>query len=283
MGQKVNPIGLRLGVNKTWQSKWYVDPREYADTLHEDLKLRKALLACPEVAGADISEVEITRKPQRITLVIATARPGIIIGQKGANIEKITQKMEKLTTKKVQIKIKEIKKADCNAQLIAQNIAKQLEGRGAYRRAMKNAISRALLGGVEGIKIKCSGRLGGAEIARTEQMKDGRVPTSTMVLPLQTHPSVPSESRYGSSTVRSTTVVQRLRKIQQHLSVERRLMRQGVKRCLVQRELNTERSSAELETQLHTREIRFPSANMASWLSSHTGSPTARSKLPVSQ
>ena len=180
MGQKVNPIGLRLGVNKTWQSKWYVDPREYADTLHEDLKLRKALLACPEVAGADISEVEITRKPQRITLVIATARPGIIIGQKGANIEKITQKMEKLTTKKVQIKIKEIKKADCNAQLIAQNIAKQLEGRGAYRRAMKNAISRALLGGVEGIKIKCSGRLGGAEIARTEQMKEGRVPLHTL-------------------------------------------------------------------------------------------------------
>ena len=112
--------------------------------------------------------------------MIATARPGIIIGQKGENIEKITQKMEKLTTKKVQIKIKEIKKADCNAQLIAQNIAKQLEGRGAYRRAMKNAISRALLGGVEGIKIKCSGRLGGAEIARTEQMKDGRVPLHTL-------------------------------------------------------------------------------------------------------
>ena len=180
MGQKVNPIGLRLGVNKTWQSKWYVDPREYADTLHEDLKLRKALLACPEVAGADSSEVEITGRPERVTLVIATAGAGIIIGQKGANIEKITQKMEKLTTKKVQIKIKEIKKADCNAQLIAQNIAKQLEGRGAYRRAMKNAISRALLGGVEGIKIKCSGRLGGAEIARTEQMKDGRVPLHTL-------------------------------------------------------------------------------------------------------
>ena len=180
MGQKVNPIGLRLGVNKTWQSKWYVDPREYADTLHEDLVLRKALLACPEVAGAEISEVEITRKPQRITLVIATARPGVIIGAKGANVEKIAEKMQKLTTKKVQIKIREIKKAECDAQLIAQNIAKQLEGRGAYRRAMKNAISRALQGGVEGIKIKCSGRLGGAEIARTEQMKDGRVPLHTL-------------------------------------------------------------------------------------------------------
>ena len=180
MGQKVNPIGLRLGVNKTWQSKWYVDPREYADTLHEDLVLRKALLACPEVAGAEISEVEITRKPQRITMIIATARPGVIIGAKGANVEKIAEKMQKLTDKKVQIKIREIKKAECDAQLIAQNIAKQLEGRGAYRRAMKNAISRALQGGVEGIKIKCSGRLGGAAIARTEQMKDGRVPLHTL-------------------------------------------------------------------------------------------------------
>ena len=180
MGQKVNPIGLRLGVNKTWQSKWYVDPREYADTLHEDLKLRKALLACPEVAGADISEVEITRKPQRITLVIATARPGIIIGQKGANIEKITQKMEKLTTKKVQIKIKEIKKPEVDAQLIALSVAKQLENRGAFRRVMKNSVSRAITGGAQGIKIKCSGRLGGAEIARTEQMKDGRVPLHTL-------------------------------------------------------------------------------------------------------
>ena len=180
MGQKVNPIGLRLGVNKTWQSKWYVDPREYADTLHEDLVLRKALLACPEVSGAEISEVEITRKPQRITMVIATAKPGVIIGAKGANVEKIAEKMQKLTDKKVQIKIREIKKAECDAQLIAQNIARQLEGRGAYRRAMKNAISRALQGGVEGIKIKCSGRLGGAEIARTEQMKDGRVPLHTL-------------------------------------------------------------------------------------------------------
>ena len=97
MGQKVNPIGLRLGVNKTWKSKWYVDPRDYVDTLHEDLVLRKSLLACPEVQGADISDVEIVRKPQRITMVIATARPGIIIGAKGANVEKLAEKMQKLT------------------------------------------------------------------------------------------------------------------------------------------------------------------------------------------
>ena len=108
MGQKVNPIGLRLGVNKTWKSKWYVDPRDYVDTLHEDLVLRKSLLACPEVQGADVADVEIIRKPQRITLVVGTARPGIIIGAKGANVEKLCEKMQKLTDKKVQIKIKEI-------------------------------------------------------------------------------------------------------------------------------------------------------------------------------
>ena len=179
MGQKVNPIGLRLGVNKTWKSKWYVDRKEYADTLHEDIALRKALLALPETQGADIADVEIIRKPQRITLVISTARPGIIIGAKGANVEKIAQKMQKLTDKNLSIKIKEIKKSECNAQLVAQNIARQLENRGAFRRSMKNAVSRAMAGGVQGIKVRCSGRLGGAEIARTEWMKEGRIPLHT--------------------------------------------------------------------------------------------------------
>ena len=180
MGQKVNPIGLRLGVNKTWKSKWYVDPRDYADTLHEDLVLRKALLACPEVQGADISDVEIIRKPQRVTLVIATARPGIIIGAKGANVEKLAENMQKLTDKKVQIKIKEIKKPEVDAKIIAQNVARQLENRGAFRRIMKNCISRAMAGGAQGIKIKVSGRLGGADIARSEWMKEGRVPLHTL-------------------------------------------------------------------------------------------------------
>ncbi|MCR5731667.1 MAG: 30S ribosomal protein S3 [Sphaerochaetaceae bacterium] len=180
MGQKVNPIGLRLGVNKTWKSKWYVDPKEYVETLHEDLKLRKALLACPEVQNAEISDVEIIRKPQRITLVISTARPGIIIGAKGANVEKVAESMQKLTEKKVQIKIKEIKKPEIDAQNIAQNVARQLENRGAFRRAMKNSVSRAMAGGAQGIKIKCSGRLGGAEIARSEWMKEGRVPLHTL-------------------------------------------------------------------------------------------------------
>lgn len=194
MGQKVNPIGLRLGVNKTWKSKWYVDPREYADTLHEDLKLRKALIECPEVQGAEISDVEIIRKPQRITIVITTSRPGIIIGSKGANVEKLGARLQKLSDKKVQIKIKEIKKPEADAQLIAMNVAKQLVARGSFRRAMKTAVSKAIQSGAQGVKIRLSGRIGGAEIARSEWMKEGRVPLHTLR----------SDIDYGFATANTT-------------------------------------------------------------------------------
>ncbi len=180
MGQKVNPIGFRLGVNKTWKSKWYVDPREYAETLHEDLQLRKALLKCPEVQGAEISDIEISRKPQRVTVLISTNRPGVIIGTKGANIEKICEQLQKCSTKKVQVKIKSIEHGEKDAQLIAQSVAKQIVGRTAYKRAMKTAISKAMAAGVQGIKIRVSGRLGGAEIARSEWMKEGRIPLHTL-------------------------------------------------------------------------------------------------------
>lgn len=180
MGQKVNPIGLRLGVNKTWKSKWYVDPREYAETLHEDLELRKVLLSCPEVQGAEISDVEIVRKPQRVSLTISTSRPGIIIGSKGANVEKLGARLQAITDKKVQIKIKEIKKPDADAQLIAANIARQLSGRISHRRAMKMAITKAMQAGAQGIKIKVSGRLGGKEIAGSEWLRDGRIPLHTL-------------------------------------------------------------------------------------------------------
>ncbi len=180
MGQKVNPVGLRLGVNKTWKSKWYVDPREYADTLHEDLKLRKELEKCPETQGADISDVEIIRKPQRITIIIKTSRPGIIIGPKGSNVEKLGGRLQKLANKKIQIKIKEVKRAEADAQLIAVNVARQLKMRGSFRRALKMAVSSAMKAGVQGVKIKVSGRLGGAEMARTEWHKAGRVPLHTL-------------------------------------------------------------------------------------------------------
>lgn len=181
MGQKVNPIGLRLGINRTWASHWYVDPREYADTLHEDLKLRKLVMALPETKGADIAELEIIRHPQRITLVIHTARPGVIIGVKGANIEKIGNQLQKHVSRKIQIKIKEVRNADGNAQIVAQNIARQLLARGSFRKAIKQSISNAIKkGNVQGIKVRLSGRLGGAEMSRTEEHKEGRVPLHTL-------------------------------------------------------------------------------------------------------
>ncbi len=180
MGQKVNPVGLRLGVNKTWKSKWYVDPREYADTLHEDLALRKAIKACPEAKGAEISDVEIIRHPQRITIVINTARPGVIIGAKGANIERIGAQLQKVAKKKIQIKIKEIKKPETNAQLIAENVARQLVMRGSFRRSLKMAVNNAIKAGAQGVKVKIAGRLGGAEMARTEWHKEGRIPLHTL-------------------------------------------------------------------------------------------------------
>jgi small subunit ribosomal protein S3 len=181
MGQKVNPTGLRIGINKTWGSRWYVDPREYAATLHEDLKLRKFILSMEECKGADIAELEIIRHPQRITIVIHTARPGVIIGVKGANIEKIGSDLQKLVSKKVQIKIKEVRNADNNAQIVAQNIARQLLARGSFRRTMKQAIANAIKkGNAQGIKVRLSGRLGGAEMSRTEEAKEGRIPLHTL-------------------------------------------------------------------------------------------------------
>jgi small subunit ribosomal protein S3 len=181
MGQKVNPTGLRIGINKTWGSRWYVDPKEYVDALHEDLKIRKLIMDMPETKGADIAELEIIRHPQRITITIHTARPGVIIGVKGANIEKIGNDLQKKVSKKVQIKIKEVRNADNNAQIIAQNIARQLLARSSFRRTMKQAITNAIKkGNAQGVKVRLSGRLGGAEMSRTEEAKEGRIPLHTL-------------------------------------------------------------------------------------------------------
>lgn len=180
MGQKVHPIGLRLGVNKTWQSRWYADSSEYADLVLEDLKIRKMIDNLPECKNADIAQIEIVRHPQRVTIVIHTARPGVIIGAKGANIEKISVEIQKHLIKKVQIKIKEIKRAEVNASLIAQNVARQLANRGSFRKALKQASGNAMKGGAQGVKIRISGRLGGAEMSRTEEHKEGRTPLHTL-------------------------------------------------------------------------------------------------------
>jgi small subunit ribosomal protein S3 len=162
-------------------SRWEVHRKEYANTLHEDLKLRKQILDMPETKGADIAELEIIRHPQRITITIHTARPGVIIGVKGANIEKIGAELQKTTAKKILIKIKEIRSAEGNAQIIAQNIARQLLARSSFRRTMKQAISNAIKkGNAQGVKIRLSGRLGGAEMSRTEEAKEGRIPLHTL-------------------------------------------------------------------------------------------------------
>lgn len=180
MGQKVNPIGLRLGINKTWSSRWYADPREYADLLLEDLRIRKMVQDLPECKNADIAEIEIIRHPQRVTIVIHTARPGVIIGVKGANIEKIGIQIQKKMTKKVQIKIKEVKRPEINAQLISQNVARQLLNRGSFRKALKQSCGNAMKAGAQGVKIHLAGRLGGSEMSRAEEHKEGRVPLHTL-------------------------------------------------------------------------------------------------------
>ncbi len=179
MGQKVNPIGLRLGINKPWQSRWYVDPKTYAETLHEDLKLRKNIIEAEETKGSDISLVEIIRHPQRVTVIINTGRPGVLIGAKGANIEKLGARLQKLIGKKIQLRIKEIKRPEMNAKLVAENVARQIKGRASYRRVAKIAISNAMKAGVQGIKVKIAGRLSGAEMARREEFKEGRIPLHT--------------------------------------------------------------------------------------------------------
>ena len=179
MGQKVNPYGLRLGINKPWKSKWYVDPKGYAETLHQDLKIREIIDQSREAQRADIADVEIIRQPQRVTVLIHTGRPGAIIGVKGANIEKLGNTLQKVIGKKIQIKIKEIKRPEFNALLVAKSIGRQLRARASFRRAMRMAIQNAIRGGVQGIKVKIGGRLGGGEMSRTLEMKEGRIPLHT--------------------------------------------------------------------------------------------------------
>jgi small subunit ribosomal protein S3 len=177
MGQKVNPIGLRLGINRTWDSRWFAD-RDYADLLHEDIRIRKHLFQ--KLAQAGISRVIIERPAKRARITIHTARPGVVIGKKGADIEKLRSELSKMTRSDVSLNIVEVRKPEIDAKLVAENIAQQLERRVAFRRAMKRAVQAAMRLGAEGIRINVGGRLGGAEIARTEWYREGRVPLHTL-------------------------------------------------------------------------------------------------------
>jgi len=177
MGQKVNPHGLRVAVIKDWDSRWYAEA-DFADNLVEDYNIRKFLKK--KLYASGISDVEIERASDRVRVIVHTARPGIVIGKGGAEIEKLKKEVSKLTDKKVFIDIKEIKRPDREAQLVAENIAQQLENRTSFRRAMKSAMQRSMKAGVLGIKAACSGRLGGADIARSEFYSEGTIPLQTL-------------------------------------------------------------------------------------------------------
>ena len=177
MGQKVNPIGLRIGINKNWKSRWFAD-KNYAKFLHEDLKIRNYLKK--QFYHAGIADLIIERSPEKAKVIIYTARPGSIIGKKGAELENLKKNLQRFTQSEIFIQVEEVRKPELSAVLVAENVALQLERRVAFRRAMKKAVTAAMRAGAKGIKISCAGRLAGAEIARTEWYREGRVPLQTL-------------------------------------------------------------------------------------------------------
>ena len=178
MGQKINPTGFRLGINRTWDSRWYANSKDYGRLLHEDFAIRATLMK--ELKQAAISKIIIERPHKKCRVTIYSARPGVVIGKKGADIEKLRKLVGKMTTSEVALNIVEVRKPEIDAVLVAESIAQQLERRVAFRRAMKRAVQSAMRLGAEGIRINCSGRLGGAEIARLEWYREGRVPLHTL-------------------------------------------------------------------------------------------------------
>ena len=193
MGQKVNPNGIRLGINKTWSSRWY-SKTDYAKLLHEDLEIRKYIQE--KLASASISKVIIERAAKKLRLTIYSSRPGIIIGKKGADIESLKNKLTEMSKLEVYLDIKEVRKPEVEAKLVAENIASQLEKRISFRRAMKKAVQSSMRLGARGVKVVCSGRLGGAEIARTEKYHLGSVPLHTLRSDID-YATAEAETTYG--------------------------------------------------------------------------------------
>lgn len=177
MGQKVNPVGLRLGINKTWQSRWYAE-KDYQKMLHEDIRMRRYLKKKYYQAG--VSEIVIERSPEKVRVIMHAARPGIIIGKKGADLEILKKALAQFTSNEIMVTVEEVRRPELDAVLVAENVAQQLERRVAFRRAMKKAVTTAIRLGAKGIKISCGGRLAGAEIARSEWYREGRVPLQTL-------------------------------------------------------------------------------------------------------
>jgi len=185
MGRKVNPIGFRLKINKTWEGRWYAEGREYVDQLHQDFALRN--LVRKEAARAGVSRIEIERFPGKVKIVVNTAKPGVLIGRKGESVKILRQHLEAMVGKKIDLEIKEIKSPDLDAYLVANNIAEQLERRISYQRAMKRAIQQAIRQGAQGIRVEVGGRLSGAEMARVVNMREGRVPRATLRADIDYH------------------------------------------------------------------------------------------------
>jgi small subunit ribosomal protein S3 len=178
MGRKVNPIGFRLKINKTWEGRWYAEGQNYVDQLHQDFALRE--LVRNEATRAGVSRIEVERFPGKVKVIVHTAKPGILIGRKGENVKKIRQSLETLVGKKIDLEIKEIKSPDLDAYLVAHNIAEQIERRISHQRAMKRAMQQAMRQGAEGVRVEVGGRLSGAEMARVVNMREGRVPRATL-------------------------------------------------------------------------------------------------------
>lgn len=185
MGRKVNPIGFRLKINKTWEGRWYAEGKEYVDQLHQDFALRD--LVRKEASRAGVSRIEIERFPGKVKIVVNTAKPGVLIGRKGESVKILRQHLEAMVGKKIDLEIKEIKSPDLDAYLVANNIAEQLERRISYQRAMKRAIQQAIRQGAQGIRVEVGGRLSGAEMARVVNMREGRVPRATLRADIDYH------------------------------------------------------------------------------------------------
>jgi len=198
LGQKTHPVGFRLGIIRDWESNWF-DERGFANKLNEDLMLREYIRK--RLQNAAISAIQIKRTPQRITLTIHTARPGIVIGRKGAEVDKLKEELQRLSDKDVQLNISEIKKPELDAYLVGENIANQLAAKIPFRRAMKKAVMSTMRMGAEGVKIACGGRLGGAEMARKEAYKDGRIPLHTLRADID-YAKVTSHTPYGAIGVK---------------------------------------------------------------------------------
>ncbi|HHN94544.1 MAG TPA: 30S ribosomal protein S3 [Anaerolineae bacterium] len=180
MGRKVHPYGFRLGVIRDWKARWYAEGQDYANLLHEDLQIRRLIEEGEDTKRAGISRVEIERFPNQVSVTIWTARPGIIIGRKGASVKKLRHDLEELTGKRVSVDVHEVEQPELDARLVAENIVSQLERRISHSRAMKRAVQAAMRAGAQGIKVMCKGRLFGAEMARQQWMRDGRVPLQTL-------------------------------------------------------------------------------------------------------